>query len=95
MTTKYKIILGFASMVFIMFAIAVMGYQSLDASRNGLSDYRRFAYMNVGLSDAMSHLNSVGRAVNQFLFTRDEAAMKEAVNALAELEACIVSAEKI
>jgi len=92
MTTKYKIMLGFVSMTIIMIAISVLGTWSLNSSQAGFNEYSRYAQMNVRLSDAMTNLNEAGRTMNLFLSTRDEAAMKDSVGALNELDVNLVNA---
>ena len=81
MTTKVKIILGFAVMVLIMGVIAVFGYSGLQTSSTGFEEYRRLARFNVLASDMVASMGKTSSAVYLFTTTDDtanlEAAQKE------------------
>jgi len=86
MTTKYKVIVGFCSMIVILAVVSVLGYKSLGDALAGFSEYRRSALLNVRTSDAMTSINEAGSAINLFLDNLDEKAMKEADAALDAFE---------
>ena len=92
MTTKYKIIFGFISMIVILVAGSVLGYQSLDQSLAGFNDYRRVALMNVKTSDAETSLNAAAAGAYQFLIAYNKDALKTAQDAISALDASIAAA---
>ena len=57
MTTKVKIITGFVVMVLLLGGIATIGYISTNRVANGFGEYRRFAEINVGISNALAEVN--------------------------------------
>lgn len=57
MTTKIKIIMGFAIVNLLLIGVAVLGYTALQNSSDAFIRYRSAARMNVNLSDMLSFLN--------------------------------------
>ena len=57
MTTKVKIITGFVVMVLLLGGIATIGYISTNSVANGFGEYRRYAEINVGISNALAEVN--------------------------------------
>jgi methyl-accepting chemotaxis protein len=94
MTTKYKIMAGFAGMIVIMVTMSAMGYLFLSNALDGLVEFRRVADMNLKLSDAMTAVNASGVGANLFLLTRDDEALKTAHAALGDVEKNLEQAEK-
>ena len=94
MTTKHKIALGFFCTIVIMFALAFFGYRSLSGSLNGLVEYRKFARINVLLSDSMNNLTGAGSNAMFFLSVRDPKIMEGALHSLDAMDSLLVDAEK-
>jgi methyl-accepting chemotaxis protein len=94
MTTKYKIICGFVSVLVIMVAISVLGYLSMDESLTGLNEYRRQARINVNLGLALADFNEASIYANLFLVSRDEKVMGEATKAMDMVDTFLESAIK-
>lgn len=57
MTTKIKIIMGFAIVNLLLIGVAVLGYTALQNSSDAFIRYSSAARMNVNLSDMLSYLN--------------------------------------
>ncbi|MDR0466231.1 MAG: methyl-accepting chemotaxis protein [Deltaproteobacteria bacterium] len=93
MTTKYKIISGFAGIMLILIVVSVLGYRTLDDAATGFDTYRKFAHMNVQSSDALARFNAASVAMNRFLAGYDEAFIRAAQDDMdqvdKELEAAI------
>ncbi|MDR2893742.1 MAG: methyl-accepting chemotaxis protein [Deltaproteobacteria bacterium] len=94
MTTKHKIIIGFVSMMVILAVVSFAGYNYLNKSIDGLSEYRRLARMNVSTSDAMVDLLTATTGANAFMSSRDPAVMNSAVTALDSLDKKLAEAQK-
>ncbi|MCL1889267.1 MAG: methyl-accepting chemotaxis protein, partial [Desulfovibrionaceae bacterium] len=94
MTTKYKIVMGFVSMIIIIMTVSVIGYKHLAGSTLGVSEFRRYARMNVRLSDALTNLNSAGTWTSLYLAYYNDAFMVSAMKAMDVLEADIAAAMK-
>jgi|GEM_PF-3310951 len=94
MTTKHKIIAGFVSMMAIIVATSVLGYRALDASMAGLQEYRRFARINVNLSDALVEFNEASIRMNMLLMSSDNTFLKGAQDALDRMEKNLEAATK-
>ncbi|MDR0466638.1 MAG: methyl-accepting chemotaxis protein [Deltaproteobacteria bacterium] len=82
MTTKYKIIIGFAGILLILVVVAVQGYGTLDASMSGLQEFRRLARINAGSGMALANFNEASTRANIFLGSHDPAHMKAALESL-------------
>jgi hypothetical protein len=94
MTTKYKIIIGFVSILVILVVVALQGYLALDASQDGLQEYRRFARINAELGGAVSSLNAARASLNRFDSTGDIAFAKEILTHLDQLDKLLDAALK-
>ena len=94
MTTKYKIILGFACTMIIMVVLTVLGNRSLRYSLDGLVEYRRNARLNVYLSDSVSQLSSASFGAMLFLSSRDAAVAEGAMASMDKLDALLAETEK-
>jgi methyl-accepting chemotaxis protein len=57
MTTKIRIIIGFAIVNMLLICVAVLGYISLERASENITEYRRLANMNDHLSDMLNALN--------------------------------------
>ncbi|MDR2489039.1 MAG: methyl-accepting chemotaxis protein [Desulfovibrio sp.] len=66
MTTKWKIILGFAFMVLLLGSISVIAYISLTKATDGFTEYRRLARLSVRFSDLSDYESSFTAAVRSF-----------------------------
>jgi len=86
MTTKYKIILGFAAMMILMIALSLLEYRSLDNSMAGFKEYSRLAEINVEFSDGLAEFTRVSLNANTFLANRNPDLIKEAQDALEHLD---------
>ncbi|MDR1857796.1 MAG: methyl-accepting chemotaxis protein, partial [Desulfovibrio sp.] len=71
MTTKIKIILGFAVMNIIIVVLAVFCRQEMLTVSAGFDDYARAARMNTALSDISTESTTMLLAFNRFLRTHD------------------------
>ncbi|MDD4702152.1 MAG: methyl-accepting chemotaxis protein, partial [Desulfovibrio sp.] len=67
MTTKYKIIFGFALMVLLLVAMAGYGYRNIGVSSVNFEEYRRVAYLGVVCRDTASITNAIKSDTFQFL----------------------------
>ena len=86
MTTKYKIIFGFASMMIIIVAISMLGYRYLDKIRSGFNEADRFSLLDGQFSKALANFNAAVIQTNMFLITQDDAFIKAARNAMAKVD---------
>ncbi|MDR2893401.1 MAG: methyl-accepting chemotaxis protein [Deltaproteobacteria bacterium] len=67
MTTKIKIIFGFALMVVLLGAVGIMGYRGFQNSSSYFNEYRRLARLNVFGSDIIAETNAAALEVYRFL----------------------------
>ena len=79
-------------MMVIMAAIAILGYKDLGDSTSRFDEYRRYARMDVDLSDAMSSMNRAGTQVYVYLNTRSEEAAKSSLDYMKVVDEKIGSA---
>ena len=75
MTTKYKIILGFASMMIILAVVTFLGNRSMEFAFEDVSDFRRLSHLNVRFSDAEAALSSASGSFYQFVGTYNNVAI--------------------
>lgn len=90
MTTKFKIITGFAVMILLLIAMALSGYSSLKTASQTFSDYRRLTEIDEALNSLGTEINVMSYSVLQFNITKNSEFMteasKQAASALANLE---------
>ena len=67
MTTKIKIIFGFALTILLLLALAVVGYLSLGNSTENFSKYDRMARLNVAMSDLSAYTYNTAYNLERFL----------------------------
>ena len=70
MTTKFKIISGFALMALLLGVIAFFSHKGIQDASDGFSAYRRLARFNAATSDLDSAVYAAGFRVSQFLLYR-------------------------
>ncbi|MCL1916484.1 MAG: methyl-accepting chemotaxis protein [Desulfovibrionaceae bacterium] len=92
MTTKYKIVMGFVSMIIIILAVSVIGYRHLAGAMFGISEYRRYTRMDVRTVDAVTALNAAGTGAGLYLAYYNDAFMISAMKAMDRLDADITTA---
>ncbi|MDR2696062.1 MAG: methyl-accepting chemotaxis protein [Deltaproteobacteria bacterium] len=86
MTTKHKIMFGFGGMIAIIALISALGYSTLDDAVSGYQEYRRYARLNVWISDVLADFNAAGISMNLFLDGYNEAHIKAAQNSMDEVD---------
>ncbi|MCL2123515.1 MAG: methyl-accepting chemotaxis protein, partial [Desulfovibrionaceae bacterium] len=84
MTTKYKIVTGFAFMVLLLAGLAVVSYTTLETIATGFSTYRRLSHVNVATSNIDAYMGSMAFSIFRFLDTHDPEDIVLARKALAE-----------
>jgi len=82
MTTKYKIITGFALMTVLIAVLAVLGYRSTVSSADGFVEYRRQVWINIATSDMVSQMYNIIGHSDKFVRTEDRTQLTEADKAL-------------
>ena len=70
MTTKIKIVSGFALMALLLGVIAFFSHKGIQDASDGFSAYRRLARFNAATSDLDSAVYAAGFRVSQFLLYR-------------------------
>ncbi len=83
MTTKYKIILGFLLMMVLLGTVSFLGYNGVQRSSEGFTEYRRLARLNVATSNLDSAVYAAAFHISQFLDSRDPADAEKSRRALA------------
>jgi methyl-accepting chemotaxis protein len=86
MTTKYKIIFGFVSIMFIMIVVALQGYRTLDTSIAGYDQFHRYARMNVQAGNALAAFKEAGIGMNMFLSGYDDKFIKTAQDNMGKVD---------
>ncbi|MDR2892026.1 MAG: methyl-accepting chemotaxis protein [Deltaproteobacteria bacterium] len=81
MTTKWKIIFGFTTMILLLGIVAAIGYFGLSGASNAFGEYRLLARLNVSTSDIMSNQYASIAAVRLFRIDGDPKLMTQARNA--------------
>ena len=94
MTTKYKIVLGFASMTIILAVVSVLGNRYMELALDNVTGFRRFAQANARLSDAEVAFSLARGNVYQFLSTYNAEYLKAAQADLDKFEASLGEAEQ-
>ena len=93
MTTKYKIIFGFALMVLLLVAMACYGYRNIGVSSANFEEYRRVAYLGVVCRDTAIITNAIKSDTFQFLVdVKNKTAAKAAYDGVTSLIALIQQA---
>ncbi|MDR2605471.1 MAG: HAMP domain-containing protein, partial [Desulfovibrio sp.] len=82
MTTKFRIISGFAVMIAILTVVAVFGLTELNNADESFTTYRRFARVNVLGSDMNTETANVLRHLNAFLEEFNPALINNALSVL-------------
>jgi len=78
MTTKFKIIGGFVTMIVLIAGMAGLGYYDIQTASDGFTSYRRQARVNVATSDMMTNLSQSISKTYDFLSTSDPKAIEGA-----------------
>ncbi len=78
MTTKYKIIVGFTLITFLVIAVAVLGYIKLQEASSGFIDYRAEASTAVNANGADALMRDVQDSVSRFRLDLNEAHIEKA-----------------
>ena len=78
MTTKFKIILGFAVLIVLLGVMAFFGYSSLQTASGNFDNYRRLANVNVNSSDMKSAVYETMYYARNYLQERTPELAKEA-----------------
>ena len=86
MTTKHKIIAGFACMMTIIVVISVLGYRALDNSMSGFKEYSRLVGINVEFSDGLAEFTEASLSLNTFLANQNQDLVKNAKNKLEHMD---------
>ncbi|MDR1776583.1 MAG: methyl-accepting chemotaxis protein [Desulfovibrio sp.] len=86
MTTKVKIIVGFAVMVLLLAIVSGIGYSSLDKAVDGFLDYRRISMFNARTSDLESTMNDSIFNVFVFFDEMDKGRMDKALDLITRAE---------
>ena len=98
MTTKLKIISGFALMALLLGVIAFFSHKAIEDASDGFNAYRRLARFNVATSDLDSAVYAAGFHVSQFLLYRKaenfDAARKSTELAQSKTQDCMGLVEK-
>ena len=71
MTTRNKIIIGFALMIVLLMGLAFVGYSGLTESTRNFREYDRLATLNVNLSDMHAAVNNSAYSLERFIRGRD------------------------
>jgi hypothetical protein len=94
MSTKYKIILGFFSMMVILIVVSALGYRNLSNTLDAITNYRRYALINTRISNAMTYMNEASTGAQAFLASYNDDAMKGAVEAIDKLDGAVAAARE-
>ena len=86
MTTKFKIIAGFAAMVILMAVVSFSGYTSLQTASDNFDEYRRLARFNVITSDIGTNMANAAASLFQFTSTDDDSLLAGAAKAYGTIE---------
>ena len=86
MTTKYKIIAGFAAMVVLMAVVSFFGYTSLQTASDNFDEYRRLARFNGITGDIETRMTGAAAGIFQFTSTDDESFLTQAAEAYNAIE---------
>ncbi|MDR2727408.1 MAG: methyl-accepting chemotaxis protein, partial [Deltaproteobacteria bacterium] len=92
MSTKYKIILGFFSMMLILIVVAALAYMNSVQTFEGITNYRRYALINTRLSNAMTYMNESSVAGNAFMSSYNNDQMKAAIATMDKVDAAVMAA---
>jgi len=79
MTTKFKIIGGFITMMVLLAGMAVLGYIEFQQTSDGFVEFRRYAGVNVTSSDLQADLFEATSRTYSFLDDFDEKKMEAAL----------------
>ncbi|MDR1126052.1 MAG: methyl-accepting chemotaxis protein [Deltaproteobacteria bacterium] len=82
MTTKYKIIGGFAAMVIIVLALAFTGERTARTSSEDLDEYAHIASLDTMLSDMNTRVYTAAYHRTRFIISGDPAEVEQALKAL-------------
>jgi methyl-accepting chemotaxis protein len=82
MTTKWKIISGFVTMLLVAGAVAAIGFFSLTSATDAFTEYRRLARLNVNMADLLANQYSSMASVRLFRFEAAPKVMEDARSAI-------------
>ncbi|MDL2267262.1 methyl-accepting chemotaxis protein [Desulfovibrio sp. OttesenSCG-928-G15] len=94
MTTKNKILAGFAIVVLIMGVVAFFGYSGLQNATNNFNEYRRLARFNVLTSEMVAAMNRALGAIYLFTTTDETKNLDEARSELKKISALVTEADE-
>ena len=86
MTTKSKIIGGFAIMMILITVMAAAGYRGLQQASDTFTEYRRLARFNVQAGDIISGILDTGAKLRLYVDLRDKKDLKDVRADLASLD---------
>ena len=95
MSTKYKIIFGFFSMMLILIVVSTMGYRNLSNTLDMIGEYRKDTLANVRLSDAVTYLNEAGIGASMFLAYYNDNFMRAAITAVDKMVGAVTEASGV
>lgn len=90
MTTKIKIIIGFAVMLLILAILFVVGYRTAVNGKDGLESYATQARANVDLSDGVTQLFVAAYEMERFMQTYEVSAIDTSLKALKQFDSLAV-----
>jgi methyl-accepting chemotaxis protein len=82
MTTKIKIISGFALMVLLLAAIAVMGYTTLRSFDSDFNEYARQSELKAAFGDMVAAIHRGNAKMYEFISTEERAAIEDVDKAM-------------
>lgn len=86
MTTKYRIIIGFAFMVLLLVSMAFFGHRNIEMSSANFEAYQKIAQLNAICSESSSALNAITSDIFRFQRdTRNKNAIKVAHDSVSAL----------
>lgn len=94
MTTKFKIILGFALMVILLGGLAGLGYVDIEKSSNAFVEYRRQSRLNVAISDMGTNMAMGVAKIFDFAYSGDQQAVRDGLDASNTFEKLTSEAEE-
>ncbi|MDR0467109.1 MAG: PAS domain-containing protein, partial [Deltaproteobacteria bacterium] len=86
MTTKHKIISGFACVVLTLAVVAALGYRALDEAVDEFGDFSRNARVNVLCTKVLILFTEAAIAFNRYVDGYDDEIMKEAMDRLVKVD---------
>ena len=95
MTTKYRIITGFAVMMILLAGLVFLGLTSIQTSSSEFTEYQRLSVFNVTVNDLETAINGVTSNMYQYIDGGNEEVLKEAESDLIAAEKQITIAKDV